>query len=91
MIEENEVIGLVLSLGVLAFAWWNRAGLRSLPRWGLLFAAFCALLIGRVLTVLEGFVLEEPVNYVEHASYITGALLLAVWCWQRTPREGPNP
>ena len=81
MIASNEAIGLVLAVAVLIFYLWNRPRLRELPAFGVLLAAFFSLLAGLVLTILEGFFLQETLNLLEHVGYAVSALLLMLWCW----------
>jgi hypothetical protein len=81
MIASNEVIGLILAIAVLVFYLWNRPRLRELPAFGILLAAFLSLLVGLVLTILEGVFWQETLNLLEHVGYALSALLLAVWCW----------
>jgi len=81
MIASNEVIGLILAVAVLVFYLWNRPRLRELPAFGILLAAFLSLLVGLVLTILEGVFWQETLNLLEHVGYALSALLLAVWCW----------
>ena len=80
MIHENEVVMLLLGLGVLVFILANRSRLRRLPRWDILSLGFYVVLAGWVLTVAEGFVFASFFNYLEHISYACGAVLLVVWC-----------
>ena len=82
MIRENEVVMLLLGLGVLVFILANRSRLRRLPRWDILSLGFYVVLAGWVLTVAEGFFYENVLNYLEHISYACSAVLLALWCWK---------
>ena len=81
MIASNEVIGLIFSIAVLVFYLWNRSRLRELPAFRILLAAFLSLLVGLVLTILEGLFWQETLNFLEHVSYAVSALLLTLWCW----------
>ena len=81
MIASNEVIGLIFSIAVLVFYLWNRSRLRELPAFRILLAAFLSLLVGLVLTILEGLFWQETLNLLEHVSYAVSALLLTLWCW----------
>ena len=81
MIQENEVVMLLLGVGVLIFILVNRVQLRRLPASGLHVTALCVLLAGWVLTVLEGFFWQEWLNFFEHRAYATSSVLLAAWCW----------
>jgi hypothetical protein len=80
MIYENEVIMLLLGVGVLIFILTSRLRLKQLPASNILTAAFYIALASWVSTVLEGLFLEGFFNYVEHICCAVGSILLAVWC-----------
>ena len=82
MIRENEVVMLLLGLGVLVFILANRSRLRRLPRWDILSLGFYVVLAGWLLTVAEGFLFGSFFNYLEHICYACSAVLLAVWSWR---------
>jgi len=79
-IFENEIVMLLLGVGVLIFILGNRARLKRLAASKILIAGFYVLLAGWVLTVLEGFFWEGPLNYLEHLCYAVSAVFVAVWC-----------
>ena len=87
MVQENELIGLILGVGVLIFILANHSRLRSLPAAKILLASYYFLLLGWALTVLEGFFWGQVLNLVEHICYAVSALLLAVWVWQGRGRK----
>ena len=91
MIEENEVIRLLLGLGVLVYALSVRSRLMRVPRCSILFGAFTVLLGGWTLTVLEGLIWEASLNALEHLCYAVSAILLLWWCWQVFKREASRP
>ena len=82
MLQENEIIRLLLGLGVLVFVIASRSRLRRVPAWSVLSAAFAVLLIGWIITILEGFIWESALNYIEHLCYAGSAVFLLVWCWR---------
>ncbi len=82
MIQENEIIMAVLSLGVLMFICLNDTHLKRVEAFNFLFAGFCVFTAGWILTVLEGFFYESFLNVLEHMSYAVGAILVAIWCWK---------
>lgn len=51
---------------------------RRLPRWKYLVIAFMFPVITGITTIAEDFVLHDPLNYIEHISWMAGA---AVFCW----------
>ena len=84
-IQANEVINLLLSLGVLIFILANYAKLKHLPAVRILLAGFCVLLAAEVLTNVEGFWPKDSpknsfFNLLEHICYAGSALLIAFWC-----------
>ncbi|MGB2807522.1 MAG: hypothetical protein WBC22_07270 [Sedimentisphaerales bacterium] len=81
-IFENEVVMLLIGVGVLIFILGSRPRLKSLPASNILFASFYMLLVSWILTVLEGFFWEEILNYIEHACHAVSAVIVAVWCWK---------
>ena len=82
MVQENEVILLLLGLGVLIFALANRERLEELPAVRLLAAGLYLLLAAWVLTILEGFFWPRALNLLEHGCYAASAALQAAWCRQ---------
>ena len=82
MVQENEIVMLILGLGVLVFVVANRTPLRRFQASGILMVGFYLLLAGWTLTVLEGFFWEGLLNYFEHTCYAIGSVLVALWCWR---------
>jgi len=79
MLHENEIIMLVLGVGVLLFIIVNYARLKEFPSINTLITGFCFSLLGWILTVLEGFLLESALNFAEHFCYFASALCVALW------------
>ncbi|MBN2138828.1 MAG: hypothetical protein JW720_13550 [Sedimentisphaerales bacterium] len=90
MIHENEVIMFVLGLGVLIFILANYAYLKRIPSAGILIAGFCVLVVGWAMTVLEGFLWENSLNFIEHTCYAVSSVLVAVWFWSTFGRTKEN-
>lgn len=80
MIQENELITLLVGIGVAIFILTNFRRLFRIPSFPVLFAAFTFTLMGWVLTNLEGFLLGDLLNLIEHACYTASSILIAVWC-----------
>lgn len=80
MIQENEIVMLILGLGVLIFVLGKRSQLKRFPSSGMLILGFYLLLAGWALTVLEGFFWEPFLNYLEHTCYAIGMVSVAAWC-----------
>lgn len=85
--EENEIVMLLLGVGVLIFIVVRREQLKQLPKANLFIACFCVLLVGWLATVLEGCFAPSHVyyklcNYLEHLCYACSAVLFTGWCWK---------
>jgi len=87
-IFENEIVMLLLGVGVLIFILGSRPRLKDLPASNILITGFYLVLAGWVLTVIEGFFLPEDsfryefLNYLEHICYAISSVFVAVWCWK---------
>jgi hypothetical protein len=82
MIQENEIVMLIIGLGVFIFILGNRSQLKRIPHADWLLVGFHTLLAGWILTVAENVLWGEVLNYLEHICYAMASLLLAAWCWK---------
>lgn len=82
MIQENEIVMLLIGVGVLIFIINNRVQFKRLPKWKIITTAFYVLFGGWVLTVIEGFFWNELFNLFEHICYAASSVLVAAWCWK---------
>ena len=85
--EENEVVMLLLGVGVLLFMLLRWPQLKQLPAAHLLILGFSILLAGWAATVLEGLFAENSFycqlfNYLEHGCYAGSAVMIAWWSWR---------
>ena len=84
MIQENEVVMLLLAIGVLIFILVNRRLIMRIQAARLLVAAFYVLLAAYVLTVPEDPApqeyLRDLLNLLEHSCYAANSVLIAMWC-----------
>ncbi|MBW1705074.1 MAG: hypothetical protein JRJ86_07885 [Deltaproteobacteria bacterium] len=80
MAQENEIVMLLLGIGVLIFMLGNRQKIKLIPVSNVLIASFYTLIAGWVLTVIEGFIWQEFLNILEHFCYAGSSVLMAVWC-----------
>ncbi len=85
--QENEVVMLLMAIGVLIFILFNRRQIMRIEAASLLVTAFCILVIGYVFTVLEGFFMEALLNFLEHACYAGSSVLIALWCMKAFKRK----
>lgn len=81
MIQENELITLLIGIGLFIFIIFNYSKLKTLPAIKIILAGLSILLIGWILTILEGFFLEDLLNLLEHLFYTLSAIIIAVWFW----------
>ena len=81
-IQQNEIVMLLLGVGVLIFAIRNRVGLKRLPSYGILMTAFYLLPVTWFATVLEGYIWNPFFNLLEHAGFAASSVLTAIWCWK---------
>jgi len=88
MIQENELVMLIIAIGVLVFVVGNFSRLKMFPALKILIAGFVMFFTGWIFTVLEGFFWNMFLNFMEHICYIGGSILVAVWCWKIFGRKG---
>jgi len=81
MIEDIELITLISGLGVFLIIIVDRRMFTLLPSPRLLVSAYGCFLTGWVMTVVESLVFPETLNFIEHAMYASGSILLSIWCF----------
>jgi len=81
MIQQNELITFLVGTGVALFIIINRHRITRIPGSTWLLLSYFALLAGWALTIVEGFVLTDVINAIEHACYMASSIAAAVWCW----------
>lgn len=86
MLKENEVVMLILGIGVLFLILMNIQQVKKIRFWILLSLSYFLLLMGWLFTVVEGFIFESLLNYLEHISYFASAVLMTIWCIKATAR-----
>ncbi|HEX2394844.1 MAG TPA: hypothetical protein VHI78_05820 [Bacteroidales bacterium] len=84
MLRENEVVMLVLGIGVLFLFIMNMDFIRKIRFWKILFYSYSVLICGWLFTVLEEFILTNFLNFLEHISYLLSAMLIFIWAWKST-------
>jgi len=82
VVQPNEILMLLLGLGILVFILTSRQRLARLPSSGVLISSFCVALVGWVLTVVEGFMWGSTLNMLEHLCYTASSVLVVAWCWK---------
>jgi len=82
MIQQNEIIVLVLGIGVLIFVLNNRQKLLLVPASQILIWGFSLILAGWILTVMKGFFWKDFLKLAAHFCYAASSLLMTAWCWK---------
>lgn len=85
---ENEIVSLLLGLGLLFFFQANLKRLQEFPGYRLLLGSFLAYLLALSFTMLEGVAWRTGFNLLEHLGYLASAALLAGWAAQAARRPG---
>ena len=80
MIQDNELIMLILGIGVLALTIIYKAEIKRIFGWRNLISAYYLLLTGWFFTVAEAFLWNFYLNLAEHLCYSASAVIMAVWC-----------
>ena len=80
MIQGNEIIMLLIGIGVLVFIIENRRQMRRFLFSKILIIGFYLILAGWILTVLEGFFFRDYLNLLEHACYAGSSVFVSFWC-----------
>jgi hypothetical protein len=76
---ENEIVSLLLSLGILLFFLANLARIREIGGYRYLLGSLLAYIIAMIFTLLESITWEMGFNFLEHLAYLVSAALLAAW------------
>lgn len=82
MVHENEVIMLIMGIGVQIFAASHRSRIKRIYAWRNFTACFYILLAAWVFTIAEGFFWGHLLNVLEHACYMASAIAMALWCFR---------
>jgi hypothetical protein len=88
MIHENELVMLLLSMGVAVFIILKRHKFKQFPGWKLLFAAFLFFAAGSVFTVIETFIFNNFFNHMEHICYFMNGLAILIWSFRAVTVTG---
>lgn len=80
MLQHNELIALLITVGILVLVAVNRSRVKQLPFPATFFTSFLLLFCGCILTNLEEVFLEDILNHAEHFCYAASAGVLAAWC-----------
>ena len=81
-VAHDELIMLIISLAVVIQVAANFNFLKRLPGSYLILSSFALVALSAFCTVAESLVFPEVLNYIEHLSFMTASILLAIWCWR---------
>jgi hypothetical protein len=81
MIQQNEMITFLVGSGVSLFIWFNRRRVVQIPGSTWLLLSYATLFAGWTITLVEGFVLPDLMNALEHMCYMASSVAAAGWCW----------
>ena len=90
MLHENEVVMLLLGVGNFIFITLNKRQIKRINAWKVLISSYYLLLAGWIFTILEGYILENFLNLLEHICYAASAIMLTYWCWKTLNRRQPE-
>lgn len=79
MVQQNELVVFLCSVGVLIFVLSYRKALWRVPGHQLVISAYSLLVAGWAFTILEAFVWQAALNFAEHACHAAAALIVSVW------------
>ncbi len=82
MIQHNEIVMLLLGVGVFVFSLMNHRRLKGVHAWNILVVAYAVVFAAWCFTVIEGFFWKELFNYFEHIFYTISSILVMIWCWR---------
>jgi hypothetical protein len=81
MVQQNELITFLVGFGVALFLWLNRRRIVQIPGSTWLLLSYATLFAGWTFTLVEGFVLPDLMNALEHMCYLASSVAAAGWCW----------
>ncbi len=82
MVQENEIVMLILGIGVFLLTLKIRDNIKRIPHWRLIITGFYFLFIAWIMTVAEGLIWGDILNFLEHFCYFGSGTALAAWCWK---------
>ena len=77
---HDEVLMLIISGAVIVEIIATFGYLKRVPHPFILLGSFAGLVLGSFFTVAEGLLWNSLLNFLEHLSMMTGAILFALWC-----------
>ncbi|MFX0094130.1 MAG: hypothetical protein ACFFBD_20500 [Candidatus Hodarchaeota archaeon] len=87
VINQSEYLILLVGLAILVFIWLNREEIRHLSFRKVLLAAFCVLVVGWILSIIEELLWEELLNFMQHLCFAISSFLVALWSWMTFKKQ----
>ncbi|MGM0444004.1 MAG: hypothetical protein ACQEQV_07445 [Fibrobacterota bacterium] len=84
MIEHQELIRFIIGSAILLLMLIHRTHRKVVPWYHLFTASYLMLFCGWISTMVEGFVLPDFFNILEHLFYALSAFLLFLWIRKST-------
>jgi hypothetical protein len=90
MFQESEIVNLLVGFGSVPVV-VLLARRVIIPRARVLYGGFVCILVGYAATVLEGMLLPELLNLLEHTSYAAAGLCFLAFAWPARSPTRPRP
>ncbi len=87
MIEIDDVIIMFIGIWIFILILINYSKLSTLPHYKILIAAFCFLFISWFFSLIEGLILEDFMNLLQHIFLAVNSMFLAFWFWKKYRQE----
>ena len=82
MLNANEVIMLVLGIGIFFLICAYKSKIKRIYAWRILLSGFYLLISAWLFTVAEDLFISNIMNFLEHFCYAASAVIVTVWCWR---------
>lgn len=90
MYQENEIVTLLITLGIGFFFWANRKSIVQVQAWYMLLVSYLFYFVSTCFTVLEGYIWPTALNLLEHLFILLFSIVFLLWCWQIGYRKEKN-
>ncbi len=85
--QVNEILMLIINLGIIIAIISNNTKLKIIPFYKLLLSSYFIIFFGWISTVVEGIIYPDFFNACEHASYLVFSIMMLVWIGKIIPRR----
>ena len=82
MLNGNEIIMLVLGIGILFLIYVYRDKIRRVKSYKVLLGAFYLLIASWTFTLMEDLMFYRWMNLLEHACFAASSLMTLYWCYR---------